>query len=378
MRSVWLQRLTLLLIGLLFSHLLLIFNMLILEYHEFFVRDNFFRWDSGNYLLLAEKGLYMEYCDGEFSRMLRAPYRCGTAGWFPGYSYLIYLLKLLIGDAAVAGMIISKLFFIFSLYLFMVIAKLNEVKTKAILLVMCFCVFFGSIYYHAIFPISQFICFALAAIYAVKKNKIYLASIFTLAACLSYSTGFLLGGALSLALLIQHYSRLRTTLFMVILPALGSVLGLISHFVVLHFQTGYWNAFFLVQGRYGHKLRTPLDKVMQVFDTIPDPITDLMVFVNIQSILILIAFGLITFYFFKNRYYRKPLLLILFCYLTTYLWFPYLVGSQYLSLYRAESLLIPMLFFAAKLPSRFILLIFLILLLVHLPMNHLFFKGILV
>jgi hypothetical protein len=352
--------------------------MLILEYSEFFVRDNFFRWDSGNYLLLAEKGLYLEYCDGEFSEMLRAPYRCGTAGWFPGYSYLISLVNPLVGGTDIAGMIISKLFFILSLYLFMVLAKINQFKTKAILLVLCFCVFFGSIYYHAIFPISQFTFFALAAIYSLQKNKLYLASIFSFAACLSYSTGFLLGGALSLALLFQHYHELKSKFFKVILPALGSVVALISHFVVLHFQTGYWNAFFIVQARYGHKPRNPLEKIIQVFESIPDPITNLMVFINVQSILVLIAFCLIAYYFFKKRWHQQPLLLISFIYLTIYLWFPYVVGSQYLSLYRAESLLIPMLFFVARLPIRFVLLIFLALVLVHLPMNHLFFKGILV
>lgn len=375
---VWMNRLALILTALIFSHLLLYTDLLILGVEEFFVRDNFFRWDSGYYLDIAEKGLFIEYCDGEFSKMLRVPYRCGTAGWFPGYSYLISLLNLLIDNLALAGMIISKLFFILNLLLFMSLAKLSKYNSRGILLVLCFAVFFGSIYYHAIFPISQFIFFALAAIQAFKNEKIYLVSLFSFAACLTYSTGFLLGVILSLSLFIYHYHELKTNFLRIILPGLASFFGLICHFTTLHFTTAHWNAFLLVQGRYGHKPRNPLEKVQQILESIPEQIGELTIFISIQSLLVLFAFGMIVFYFVKKKLYHQPLLLVSFCYLAVYLLFPYSIGSDYLSLYRAESLLVPMLFFIAKLPRRFILLIFIVLLLVNLPMNHLFFQGILV
>ncbi|MAY84455.1 MAG: hypothetical protein CMP59_10020 [Flavobacteriales bacterium] len=372
------HHLALILTGLGFSHLMLLISMLLLNYNEFFVSDHFFRWDSGNYLLIAEKGLFADYCNGVFSEMLREPFRCGSAGWSPAYPYLIRWLTYIVKDAALAGMILSKFFFILNLYFFTILARLDEFKIKGILLVLCFTVFFGSIYYHAIFPISQFIFFALGSFYAMRENKIHLVALLSFAACLTYSTGFLLGAALSLALFIQHFNNLRDKLFRVIIPAIGSIAALLSHFVILHFQTGHWNAFFLVQKRYGHKLSNPLDKVVQIFEPLMESSLGLTSVINLQSLLVLMGFGLISFHFFKRKLYKDPLLIISYCYLSVYLLFPYLIGSDQLSLYRAESLLIPMLFFVSRLQLRWIIFVFILLTIINLPMNHLFFKEILV
>ena len=372
------HHLALLSVGLIFSYIVLYMNMMFLGYTEFFLAQNFHRWDSYLYVSIVEDGLFIEYCHGEFSEMLRERFRCGTAGWFPGYSYLIDIVDPLVGNPSLVGMWISKIFFALNLVLFSMVAKLDRFNTKSILLVLCFTVFFGSIYYHAVFPISQFIFFALAAIYAQERNKSFLTAFFTFLACITYSTGFILGGVMSLALLIKHYAELRKKILRISLPALGSIVGLISHFTVLHFATGRWDAFFMVQSGYGHEPGNPLKKVQQIFDKLSAGITDFSVFINIQSLLVLISFIVITFFFIKKKLYRESLMLVSFCYLTAYLLFPYIIGSEYLSLYRAESLLIPILFFATKLKSRFILLCFLLLLFVNLPMNHLFFKWILV
>jgi len=364
--------------GIIFSYLILYINMLFLEYESFFTSDNFYRWDSGLYIMIVEKGLFMEHCHWEFGRILREPYYCGTAGWFPGYSYLISLTNPFIEKPAVAGMWISKLFFILSLYLFMVISELKRFDSKSILLCLCFTFFFGSIYYHAIFPISQFLFFVMAAFYGFLRQKPWLIFTMTFAACLSYSTGFLLGIALSLAMWITHFSTFRSNVVKIVLPALGSAAGLILHFFVLHLKTGSWKAFFMIQAGYGHEPHSPFDKVTQIFLELIDNLNRLTLVISVQSILVLISIGLMCFFFFYRRLYMNKVLLASFCYLSIYFLFPYVVGSEQLSLYRAESLLIPLLFFLKKLPDRYILIAFVVLLLLNFSMNDLFFKGILI
>ena len=45
------------------------------------------RWDSGQYLPIADKGYIYERCAGVANR---GPEDwCGNAGWFPGYPYLM-------------------------------------------------------------------------------------------------------------------------------------------------------------------------------------------------------------------------------------------------------------------------------------------------
>src|SRR5215211_5430283 len=110
------------------------------------------RWDSWNYANIARVGYLLQPCNPATSPFSAADW-CGTAGWFPLYPLGMRGLHLLGLSWPAAGWLLSELCTFGSLLLIWMLlgARLTAANLWCLALAV---VFPGSIYYHAVFPIS--------------------------------------------------------------------------------------------------------------------------------------------------------------------------------------------------------------------------------
>ena len=108
---------------------------LVLQYSggNYFNSANWLRWDSGHYLQIAKNGYEFFPCAGKFGFPLDSKDMCGNTGWFPGYPLLIKFFTLFYNDAILIAGIISKLFYVLSLFLVLKISNLNNVSIRNLL-----------------------------------------------------------------------------------------------------------------------------------------------------------------------------------------------------------------------------------------------------
>ena len=111
------------------------------------------RWDSGNYLHIAGHGYTLAHCVPRAGSPFGPADWCGTAGWFPLYPLAMRLLGGLGLGLPRAGLALAELFALATLGLvwWLLGASLRPAELACLALA---AVFPGSIYEHALFPVS--------------------------------------------------------------------------------------------------------------------------------------------------------------------------------------------------------------------------------
>jgi hypothetical protein len=307
--------------------------------HQFWNPFTWLRYDSGHYLTIADKGYEFFSCAGKFGYPLDAKEWCGNTGWFPGYPVLISLLTQtgLAPESAAWFITLFSLIFVAA-----GVARLSgftKFNASGMVLMALAATWFGSIYYAALFPVSLLLTFLIWGIYFLNINKSHWVVLLSLGAALSYSTGFLTGAALGLASLfvIQETKRKWMTCLFCMAAAFS---GLAMYFLHLHYAVGYWNAFLLVQEKYGHGLRVPVVSMVQHLFKVPFGADITTVMAYVQTTLVLILYIFLVVFFIRRKLYQNPVYLTAFIVMSAYLWFPWTIGGN-LSRYRSESLLLP-------------------------------------
>ena len=110
----------------------------------------------------------------------------------------------------------------------------------------------GAIYQHAPFPLALFSMCALGALLSIRSERWWLAAACGAAAAYVYSTGFLMGPVLAVSVILVH-RRWRAAFLVGVAPTLGFLAALATQWMYLR----RWDAFFLVQAKYGHHLQIP-------------------------------------------------------------------------------------------------------------------------
>ena len=274
--------------------------------------DAWVRWDSNLYLSIAQRGYFLEHCAP--GSHYQAFQWCGNTGWFPLYAWLLRLAS---------GALLSLAFE--ALLLWLVWRFLLGERSFPALLLAAF--FPGSIYQQAVFPISLFLCCAVACLVLCERQQWLAAAGAGALAAMSYPTGFLLA---PLALLRRN-----------LCPAVGVALGFLAVLAVLRAQTGHWNAYFLAQAKYGFHF-APLDTLFSRLKPLVNARyrTEASFATAAQTLLVLATVAL------SLAHFRARPLLAGYC--LAFWAFPLCVGGH-LSLYRAEALLVPA---VALLPER--------------------------
>ncbi len=343
------------------------------------------RWDAGHYLSIARNGYELFTCDA----IGYSPEEwCGTAAWLPGYPWLIRLVSRLIGiPRQTAAVVLSGAFAYLGLLVLwrgFMGARLD--RTNILMLSMA-SFFTGSIYYHAIFPISMVGFFIILCLYFLREERWLASGIAGAAAAFTYPSGLLLAPLAALWTLYQssqssQSSQSRTTPPLRIasrlvrsagVAALGFAGVLLVHEWTLH----AWNAFFLIQQKYRHdSLQDPLRSFMRavapLFENEPDRL--------VPAFQTLLVAGLIAAILVAVVARRRQVTVFDVFLLTTVVvfWsFPFLIGRSS-GLYRSEALLFPLVLLTRLFPWPAQAAILGLFIAVHFHMAILFFQSVLV
>ena len=334
------------------------------------------RWDAGHYLSIARNGYELFTCDA----IGYSPDEwCGTAAWLPGYPWLMRLVSRLIGiPRQTAAVILSGAFAYLSLLVLwrgFMSARLD--RTNILMLSMA-SFFAGSIYYHAIFPISMVGFFIILCLYFLREERWLASGIAGAAAAFTYPSGLLMAPLAALWTLYQSRTSPPTRIVSRLASSAGvAALGFAAVLLVHQWTLQAWNAFFLVQQKYRHdSLQDPLRSfthaVAPFFENGPDRLVPAFQTLVVAGLLAAILVAVVV-----RRRQVTAFNVFLLMTVVVFWSFPFLVGRSS-SLYRSEALLFPLVLLTRLFPWPAQAAILGLFIAVHFHMAILFFQSVLV
>ena len=323
-------------------HLVLAIACIGLPYSVFHPFD-FVRSDSALYLDIAKNGYELFRCHERFEAYAATDMTwCGNAGWMPLYGWILRPFIYLGVDQYLAAFCLSRLcYFIVLFFIYRLSASLSPRARVAVL--MTAAVFPSAIYYSAAFPISLMMMMMLGSLYFWQKKLTIPAMICGFLIPLSYSTGFVNIAVWAIFSAVVCL-RQREAFVPAVLVTCSALVGYGVFFLVQHLTTGHWNAFFLIQEKYGHGIH-------DIFQPLGDMVKSIWLsginhnWQNIQSLIFIVLIPVVLAASLKEK--NNPLLFVNICFVL-FAAFPVLIGSGQLAQYRAESLLLPVVIFLGQ------------------------------
>jgi hypothetical protein len=301
---------------------------------------------------------------------------CGNAGWMPEFPLLFGLLAKSGMNPREAAFLISNSFFVGCLILLRWIIEqiAPDRNNRACLLAAA--VFPGGIYFHAVFPISLLMFCALLSLLLLARQRFLWASIVSAWGAFSYATGFLLAGVVGSAVLVARNASWGRRFGEAIVYGAIAFSGLLAVMMMHQILFDQWDAFFLVQAKYGHGIHDPLLTIAHVWDQIRSahaaelvrPLQSLILCAMVPSLLV-----------FLLRRRREVTRVEWFAAIHVCLFwvFPLVMGPG-VSLTRAEANLLPLTLLMVRLPGRLQLLALIVFVALYFETSVAFFERILV
>jgi hypothetical protein len=326
-------------------------NVLLLVVMQFngtavLAEGSYVRFDSGHYMGIATSGYELFPCNP--ARYPPGSW-CGNTAWFPGYPFLIrLLLPLTEGRSGIAGVVLSRLFLLGTLLVLAVILKEQFGARRTLPVLLAAALFPGAIYYQVVFPISMFLFFTLLHMYLLVKRRDVLAGLTGALAVLSYSTGYTLAAVSGLYLLLTWQS-LGTFIRRALLVPGVTMLGVLAVFLIHQYTVGTWNAWFLVQAKYGFDPGRPLFSLAHVLGLVGrQRFGDV---VPVQNLLVLAMLVIAGIELGVRREWSDATKLF-FTYGCVFFAMPVLLVGGRLGYYRTFSVLLPAVVLMARWPDR--------------------------
>jgi hypothetical protein len=168
------------------------------------------RWDTFNYGAITQYGRNFGACDRPPFTALPNPFHatwCGTAGWLPGYPWLIRGLQTTGFSLPDAGLMISWAAFTVALFLVWFGWGRELHPARALLFLIAFGSFPGAVYNFAPFPTSLALAGVVGALLAATRERFLLAAVLMTLAGLCYPTAWFAAGGLAVALALVGLSH---------------------------------------------------------------------------------------------------------------------------------------------------------------------------
>jgi hypothetical protein len=301
---------------------------------EPFASSSYVRWDAYRYLQVARSGYYLELVGGRED---------ANTGWFPGYPFLIHFLQktshlkpALVGRLIAIGFQLAGLSLLWAFFL-----RGAPSATHRWLGLLLAAFFPGFVYYSAVFPVSMLIVFALLALLAAADGRFLLAGASGAIAAFTYPTGVLIAGPLLLAVLLAPGLRPRHRLLALLEAPVLCVVGLAAVMLYHHLTVGHWDAFFQQQLSFGHGLTNPLATLWTHLAPVGHPQAARRALAPALQTLVVAGLVLaVTISVWRRRSVLTRGEVLLLAYVFVFWLVPQAVGSG-VSIYRAESLLVP-------------------------------------
>ncbi len=166
------------------------------------------RWDSINYLAIAQHGRSFGRCGsaGEPATALsRATHQtwCGTAGWLPGYPWLMHVFQAVGISLVDAGLIISWSAVAGALFLAWWGWGRDLPPGRALLLLLLFGLFPGAVYNFGYFPTSLALVGVVGALVAATRQRFWAAAVLMTLAGLCYPSAMFAAFGLAVGLVVM-------------------------------------------------------------------------------------------------------------------------------------------------------------------------------
>lgn len=294
------------------------------------------RWDTGLYLNIADSGYSLGSCDGVPNR---GPTDwCGSAGWFPGYPYLMRAGSATGLATDVVGRLIS--------FVAMVVAVgglwfgfLRHRPLASALPAMALAAAFpASVYYGAIFPVSTMVAGVTLALVCLDRRWWLAAGCFGALATVVYPSGVVVGAIVIVPLAIVSLGPIRVRLraaALVAAPIAGAYILVLANY---ERATGAWDAWFRVQSGYGFERTLPMTTIVRQIRHLGDDAIPGAPGLQTMLVAVLVVAALVVAVRARHMLTLGEWGAVV---VVTLLWLiPLTVGGD-LSLYRAESLLLP-------------------------------------
>ena len=331
------------------------------------------RWDTGHYLSIADSGYVYERCDGVANR---GPEDwCGNSGWFPGYPYLMRVGSWFGPGLDTVGRAISITAMV-GTWVVLWFGFLRRRPFLAGVLGMAIAAAFpASVYYGAIFPISTMLLALMLALVCIDRQRWLLAGCAGAVAATVYTSGVVVGALAFVPLTALSVGDLRARVRAALAVGVPIALGYLA--VLANFQrdVGAWNAPLETQASYHFDPAFPLVTIYRQAQKLTDEVQPGII--GVQTLLLAGMVVTAGFVAFRDRVElslgeRGAVVLV------GALWLlPLTLGGD-LSLYRAESLLLPVVILLSRLRASLLAVLATACLPVCFMMARLFFDATLI
>jgi hypothetical protein len=225
------------------------------------------QWDSGQYLSIAQHGYRLQRCGPHPPGLFRPTDWCGSSAWFPLYPLGLRALHLLGLPYPVAGIVLSEVatLVLLGLVWWLLGSRLTLASGCCLALA---AVFPGSVYYHAVFPVSLAAATALGCLALAGRGRWLAAGLTGAASAASYQLSLLLAPVLTASTLVTRTLTARRAVLAGGLVGTGLALVM----AVQYADTGHPDAFWKAEATYGTGLHNPLATVGHLMATLPAPV----------------------------------------------------------------------------------------------------------
>ena len=326
--------------------------------------------DSAHYLSIAKHGYALVPCSADDP----PPGRCGNPGWMPAFPWALRPM-LAAGVPPRWAAVIAAAAFAFSTLFLLWVAFLSSWTRGGLLALIVAAFFPGQVYQHGAFPLALFSVLALLCLMAALHDRWLLAGLAGFGAALTYPPGCLLAPVLVAWGLVSPGPAPAVRLRGAGLAAALTFGGLLCLLLLHWWQLGVWNAFFVVQGGYGHGLTNPMAtwwRAVRVVFT--PPWQGVQEGPHLQTLFVGVLMPGLLARSLRTGTRASSLLAL---YAAAFWIFPLALGSG-VSLYRSEATLLPSVLLMEGLPRPVLALLLAAAVLVAWPMGVLFFRLLLV
>jgi hypothetical protein len=350
-------------------------------------------WDSFHYLDIARHGYTLSGCIDitwwdplsvttafldTLGFAVEPTQWCGTAGWFPGFPIVLKFVSFTGLSPVASGVAIAVVAQLATLIVLWRWFLLPMSRSHALIALGAATFFFGHIYYRAVFPMSMTTLLLLVYLRMLESQRWQLAGLAGAAAAFTYPTIFVIAPVtIAWLLLARPDLTRRATLIAGAFSAGGILLGFVAVQILQWNQTGIWGGFFKVQSQFNYGINLPTERLFDVVRPILDTGLELGAVPRLHTGLAAITVVSISSVCFIKRNHLRPTesWAIL---ATIALWlFPLTLGGQ-ASLYRIESVLIPVVIVLPRMPTWFRYMLTAALVAMSYPMAILFYRNVLI
>jgi hypothetical protein len=336
-----------------------------------FASGSYVRWDAYRYLQIAKGGYYLELTTARAD---------ANTGWFPGYPSLVRAVqKVTRAKPALAGRIVALAFQLAALgLLWSIFLRAASSRRRRWLGLLLAAFFPGFVYYGAVFPISMVVAASLVAILAAADGRFLWAGASGAIAAFAYPTGVLVAVPLLLAVFLQPDLSPRQRLLAAFEGPLLCALGLVAVLLYHQLAVGRWDAFFVQQLTFDHGLSNPLATLSGHLAPLLRSGGDAAALVPaLQTVLVAVLVTAVAVCAWRRRALWTRGEALLMAHVFVFWLVPQAVGSG-VSIYRAESLLLPIVPLVVRWPTALLVVLLALFVALGGAMAVLFFQTVLI